>query len=270
MLRAGPQPAFVLHHWAWSETSLILDLFTRELGRVAVVAKGAKRPYSQLRSVLLPFQRVLVTLGRPRADANAQTRLHGQDGGDILTLRTAEFAGGAPALPAACLFAGFYVNELLQKLLARNDAHQSLFDAYADTLIALARDGGAGEEAALRAFELRLLHETGVLPELNRNTQTQEALAAERGYMLSAESGLLPSRDAASTMSATQCLALHQALQAPDADALREACRGALPALKVQLRAMLHYHLGSPHLRTRQAMLDVRRLLDETTQNAAP
>lgn len=62
MSRAPTQPAYVLHQWDWSETSLVLDLFTRDLGRIAVVAKGAKRPYSQLRSVLLPFQRIAVSL----------------------------------------------------------------------------------------------------------------------------------------------------------------------------------------------------------------
>ncbi|MBI3368052.1 MAG: DNA repair protein RecO, partial [Burkholderiales bacterium] len=125
--RPGPQHAFVLHSWDWSESSLILDLFTREQGRVAVVAKGAKRPYSQLRSVLLPFQRLHVALGRPKADETSE----------IVTLRSADYAGGAPLLPPAQLFAGFYLNELLMKLLARQDPHAALFDSYADTLAAL-------------------------------------------------------------------------------------------------------------------------------------
>ena len=60
--------AYVLHHYDWSESSLILDLFTRERGRMAVAAKGAKRPYSQLRVVLLPFQRLHVSLGRSADD----------------------------------------------------------------------------------------------------------------------------------------------------------------------------------------------------------
>jgi DNA repair protein RecO (recombination protein O) len=71
--RATQQFAFVLHQWDWSETSLILDLFTREHGRVAAVAKGAKRPYSQLRPVLMPFQRLLVATGRHRACSAAFT-----------------------------------------------------------------------------------------------------------------------------------------------------------------------------------------------------
>ena len=118
--------AFVLHQWDWSETSLIVDLFTREQGRLAVVAKGAKRPYSQLRAVLLPFQRLAVTLGRPRAESVSQ------EAADILTLRSAEYQGGAPLLPSGLLLTGYYLNELLLKLLARQDPHERLFATIAE------------------------------------------------------------------------------------------------------------------------------------------
>ncbi len=268
MTRPGPQPAYVLHHWAWSETSLILDLFTRELGRIAVVAKGAKRPYSQLRSVLLPFQRILVTLGRQPSDAASSARIRADEGGDILTLRTAEFAGGATLLPPERLFSGFYLNELLMKLLARHDAHSRLFDAYGDSLVALAATDDRGDEVALRAFELTLLRETGVLPELNRNTQTQQALLPQRGYVLHAEAGLVAAGTGDVAISAAHCEALQAALQANDAAALRTACAAVLPALKNQLRALLHYHLGATQLRTRQAMLELRRLLDTPPDGA--
>ncbi len=254
---AGPQSAYVLHQWAWSETSVILDLFTREQGRVAAVAKGAKRPYSQLRSVLLPFQRIAVTLGRAKAD----------EGSDILTLRAAEFAGGAPSLPSDRLFSGFYLNELLMKLLARQDAHPRLFDAYAETLLTLATRDSGGDEATLRAFELMLLRETGVLPELHCNTLTQEALRPDRGYALRAEAGLVVAAADEPALSAAQCLALQTALDAHHAEALRTATAAALGALKLQLRAMLAYHLGSPPLRTRHAMLEVRRLLDAPVES---
>ena len=254
MSRTSTQPAFVLHQWDWSETSLVLDLFTREQGRIAVVAKGAKRPYSQMRAVLLPFQRIAVGLGRPRAD----------EASDILTLRSAEYAGAGKVLPAAQLFAGFYLNELLMKLLARHDPHPGLFDAYGGTLQAMA---GGDEEAALRAFELMLLRETGVLPELDRDTATQEPVQAGQRYALRPEGGLLGGADEGGTaLGAAHCLALQAALDANDLRALRTASAEALGALRPQLRALLHYHLGSPQLRTRSAMREVRRLLD----NASP
>jgi DNA repair protein RecO (recombination protein O) len=254
MSRTSTQPAFVLHQWDWSETSLILDLFTREQGRIAVVAKGAKRPYSQMRAVLLPFQRIAAGLGRPRADA----------GSDILTLRSAEYAGAGSVLPAAQLFAGFYLNELLMKLLARHDPHPLLFDAYTGTLQAMARaTSEAGAEAALRAFELVLLRETGVLPELDRDTATQEPVQPGQRYALRPEGGLGGGvGDDEPALCAADCQALQAALDANDLQALRAASAEALAALKPQLRALLHYHLGSPQLRTRSAMREVRRLLD--------
>ena len=243
----------MLHQWAWSETSLILDLFTREHGRIAVVAKGAKRPYSQLRPVLMPFQRLLVLTTRPKSD----------EGADILTLRSAEYAGGGATLPPALLFLGFYLNELLLKLLARGDPHERLFDVYADTLLALTH---TGDESPLRAFELLLLRETGVLPDLAVCTATQAKVLPARAYQLRADGGLGLATAAeaarAPMLSGATCLALQAALQRNDLAALRSAATADLPALKSQLRTLLVYHLGSPTLRTRQMMLDIRRLLD--------
>ena len=243
----------MLHQWAWSETSLILDLFTREQGRIAVVAKGAKRPYSQLRPVLMPFQRLLVLTTRPKSE----------EGADILTLRSAEYAGGGAPLPPALLFSGFYLNELLLKLLARGDPHERLFDAYADTLLALTH---TEDESPLRAFELLLLRETGVLPDLAVCTATQAPVLPARAYQLQAEGGLSLATEPESaripTLSGSTCLALQVALDRSDRAALRSATAADLPALKSQLRALLVYHLGSPTLRTRQMMLDVRRLLE--------
>lgn len=250
-MKSPGQPAYVLHQWDWSETSLILELFTREQGRVAAVAKGAKRPYSQLRAVLLPFQRIQVLLGRPKAD----------EASDILTLRSAEYGGSAAAMPAAQLFSGFYLNELLMKLLARQDAHALLFDAYADTLEALAI---AQDETPLRAFELMLLRETGVLPELNRTTLAQAEVQSDHLYALRPEAGLVAANTNEALLPGAVCLALQAALDANAMQPLRLACNAVLPALRLQLRGLLHYHLGSPQLRTRAAMLEVRRLLDST------
>ena len=247
MSRAAPQHAFVLHQWAWSETSLIIDLFTRGQGRLAVVAKGAKRPYSQLRPVLMPFQRLLVLTGVPKAAEAA----------NVLTLRSAEYAGAGAALPPAKLFTGFY------KLLVRGDPHERLFDAYADTLLALA---AAEDESPLRAFELMLLRETGLLPELDRNTTTQERVQPGRRYQLQAEVGLVAA--GGSGISASACQAMQAALDQHDLAALRGACQSDLPPLKSQLRALLVYHLGSPPLRTRQMMLEVRRLIETAPSSA--
>lgn len=247
---ATPLAAFVLHQYDWSESSLIVELFTRERGRTVVAAKGAKRPYSQLRPVLLPFQRLNVLLGRTPADEAAE----------IHTLRSAEWAGGVPPLSGAALFRGFYVNELLLKMLARQDPYPRLFDAYALTLPSLGGEESVATTAALRAFELLLLRETGVLPALDAVTQTLAALRPEGGYTLHPETGVgegpveppIPGR---------ALVALEAALAEGDLAALHRACASALPGLRGPLRVLLQYHLGSTPLRTRQVMLEAQRLM---------
>jgi DNA repair protein RecO (recombination protein O) len=219
----APQSAYVLHHHDWSESSLIVELFTREAGRIVAVAKGAKRPHSQLRAVLLPLQRISVNVNPPRK-ARADVA-HDPHESEVHLLRGAEWAGGAALPTGAALMSGFYMNELLLRALARHDPHPELWDAYAATLPLL----GAGDDergdlagaadsvsagvsadvirersaasarlgAALRAFELTLLRTTGLLPEFDRVTLTQAALDhhdPEARYQLRGEAGLVDAR----------------------------------------------------------------------------
>ncbi|MDY0271312.1 MAG: DNA repair protein RecO [Advenella sp.] len=135
--------AFLMHATNWSETSIIAQVFSRDYGIVTVVAKGAKRPYSVLRPILSAFQPLLLSWS-------------GQ--GEIKTLTRAETAGLLP-LGGRSLMSGWYMNELLLKLLPKEDPHQVLFDAYADALAQLA--GGSSATGALRRFEWTLLNETG-------------------------------------------------------------------------------------------------------------
>jgi DNA repair protein RecO (recombination protein O) len=250
---APPLIAYVLHHWDWSETSLIVDLFTRSQGRIAVAAKGAKRPTSQLRPVLLPFQRLHVSLGRSRTGEAAEVQV----------LRHAEWAGGAPMLCGGAIFSGLYCNELLMRLLARDDAHPGLFDAYAATLPLLAASDDRVVQAGLRAFELMLLHETGVLPDLGVATLTVQPVAAERGYELFPESGVCVAPAAAEgALTGALLVTLQAAIDAGDVAALQQACLTAPPALRTGLRTLLQYHLGHAPLQTRQVMQGVQRLLE--------
>ena len=242
--------AFVLHRYDWSESSLILDLFTREQGRLAVAAKGAKRPYSQLRAVLLPFQRISVSLGRAP----------GGEAAEVQNLRAAEWAGGQAMLTGAALFSGFYLNELLMKLVARHDPHPALFDAYAETLGSLAERDDMRAEATLRAFELTLLKEMGVLPDLSLSTLTQQPVVDDGRYTLLADSGVGASRAGDVGLSGSALIGLQAALEHGSLPALRQACATALPELKGLLRAQLYYHLGSSVLRTRQVMVEAQNL----------
>src|SRR5690554_7463183 len=114
--RVHDEPAFVLHRYDWSETSLILEVFGRGQGRIALVAKGVKRPTSQFRPVLLPLQPLLLSWG-----GEAEVR----------TLKSAQWQGGHVMPTGDALLAGSYLNELLMRLLARDDPHPRLFDDYA-------------------------------------------------------------------------------------------------------------------------------------------
>lgn len=258
----APQPlaAYVLHHYDWSETSVILDLFTRDLGRVIVAAKGAKRPYSQLRSVLLPLQRVNATLGRAAADADETREVH--------NLRAAEYGGGAPMPSGDALLAGLYLNELLMKLLERHDPHPALFDAYAETVAGLGPATEPQRQAGLRAFELRLLAEIGLLPELDVVTATQQSVREPGRYGIRPEVGVIESADpaslAADALVRLQAALVHGRVQGGMA-ALQAACAPDRVSLRTMLRELLHYHLGSPRLRTRDVMIGVHRLLDSGT-----
>lgn len=251
-----PSAAFLLHRYDWSETSLILDLFTRDQGRVVVAAKGAKRPYSQLRTVLLPFQRITTAFSRPKADPEAE----------VLTLRSAEWAGGTALLPAHALFAGFYLNELLMRLLARNDAHPLLFDAYAATLPALAHGDETLTQAALRAFELVLLREIGLLPRLDVETTTARALGAQAAYTLRPELGLVspPGQNDLPVMAGARWQRVQVALDDGHLVDVQRACADDLPVLKAVLRALLQYHLGPTRLRTREVMLDAQQWMEKS------
>jgi DNA repair protein RecO (recombination protein O) len=248
---SSPLLAYVLHSYDWSESSLIVELFTRAQGRLVVVAKGAKKPTSGFRAVLLPFAPLHAALGRLPADDKAE----------IHTLRGAEWAGGRPLLRGDALLAGFYCNELLLKLLARSDPHAVLFECYADTLAALAGPGEASDDSssatALRAFELLLLRELGWLPDLATATLTTQLLQPRQRYTLHPEAGLI---NHAQGLAGEHWVAIEAALSHGASAALRAACHPVVGALRGPLRSLLHYHLGSSKLRTRQVWQGVQRL----------
>ncbi|MEY4413023.1 MAG: hypothetical protein RIQ53_316, partial [Pseudomonadota bacterium] len=138
---------------------------------------------------------------------------------------------------------------------------------YALTLPALDRDDEAATAAALRAFELFLLRESGVLPELGRVTQTQQPVEPQARHGLHAEHGVTaPDGRGGAHLSGATLHALEAALDAGDLAALRQACRGALPALRTLLRGLLHYHLDTSMLRTRALMVEIQKL----TEHSAP
>src|SRR5262245_61505129 len=157
--RADHEPGYVLHTYPYKETSLIVELFTRRFGRIALLARGARRPRSATRGVLLSFHPLSFSFS-----ASAE----------LGTLISAEWAGALQPLAGRGLMCGFYLNELLLRLLPRDDPHEVLFDVYGDALAGLS--GGAAQAAVLRSFEKRLLAELGYAPLLEREAASGEPI----------------------------------------------------------------------------------------------
>jgi DNA repair protein RecO (recombination protein O) len=245
--RVTEEPAFVLHRYDWSESSLILEVFTRHHGRIALVAKGVKRPSSSFRPILLPMQPLHIAFG---GDA------------EIRTLKSAEWQGGYAMPSGDALLSGYYINELLLNLLARDDPHASLFDIYAAIVRLISSEHGEVLQAALRTYELLLLREIGLLPQLDLQTMTRGALDPHTRYTLVPEGGLRQASDnerAALTGSQWQTLQAAIADNVPFTTTLR-ACANVMAELKPQLRHLLHFHCGVKTLRTRQMMIDIQSL----------
>jgi len=240
--RVHDEPIYVLHSHPWKETSLLLDVFSRSHGRLALVAKGAKRPTSALRAVLLGFQ--------PCA-AGWSGR------GEVRTLTRAEWIGGQAPLAGLPLLCGFYFNELLVRLLPREDAHERLFDAYHRSIAALAGNPQAQPaelEPVLRGFEFALLRELGSLPELHVVTATGEPVQAQGWYCVDPEQGVATCApgDPGAVRGEVLLALQHGAAAAGDGSLARAA--------KTLMRGLLHYHLSGQTLRTRQLLIDLHKL----------
>ena len=164
--------AFILHSYAYRETSLLLEVFARAFGRVSMVARAARSPRSPLRGVLLAFQPLALSwFGK----------------GELKTLSRAEWIGGHPRLQGEALMCGFYVNELLLRLVPREDPHDVLFGRYGQAL----RELGSGGDSApvLRSFERALLRELGYAMALERDSHSGNSIDPAKNYRYDPERG---------------------------------------------------------------------------------
>jgi len=167
-------PGYVLHHRPWRDTSRILEVLTREHGRLTLFARGVRGPHAKLAAVLQPFQPLLLSFsGR----------------GEAAQLTGAERAEHCAALPADCLLAAFYLNELLLKLTTRHDPLPALFDHYHGTLERLR--AGAALEPVLRVFEKRLLELLGYGLDLATEALSGRPIRPQQFYHFRPSAGLV-------------------------------------------------------------------------------
>jgi DNA repair protein RecO (recombination protein O) len=234
--RHKEQAGYVLHSYPYQETSLIIELFTREFGRVGVVAKGAKRPHSPLRSVLMPFHALTL-------DWSGKSELK--------TLRTAEWRGAFRLLKGRALICGFYLNELLLKLLHRDDPHDTLFDVYEQTLHALLE--GADHAIVLRCFEKRLLSELGYALILDRDAESQRPLEAHRRYQYIIDRGPVPADAQQNGLEL-----LGQTLIDMNSDHYTSGV--TQQQSKSLMRTLIGHYLGNQTLHSRQLLFDLQDL----------
>ena len=236
------EPAFVLHSYPFRETSLILDVFSRKHGRLAIVARGARRPKSSLRGVLMNFQPLLLSwFGK----------------GEVRTLHSAEWQGGQPYLQGTALMCGFYMNEMLLNLLARDDPHEQLFDYYRATIYRLAHE--TDHAATLRCFEKHLLQELGYALALEREAGSGKAIRPEVCYRYAVERGPIPDDGGPDDGDVRTGLpVLGKTLLDMVADDYADPVTAQQS--KQLMRMLLNHHLGGKILHTRELIKDLQKL----------
>ncbi|MEW5786514.1 MAG: DNA repair protein RecO [Pseudomonadota bacterium] len=231
--RIDHEAAFVLHSRPWRETSLIVDVLSRHHGRQGLVARGARRQTSGLKARLIPFQPLdLSWFGK----------------GQLRTLHAAEWQGGGLMLRGHALMCGFYLNELLLRLLPEGDAHEALFDRYVAALEAL--NGDSDVEPVLRLFERDLLAELGYAQPLG-HLAGGGVLDPFRRYGYRTGEGVVP-REGRETGYLGKTLLDLELGDLSDPTTLAEG--------KLLMRGLLAHYLGDKPLATRQLLIDLQKI----------
>ena len=233
--RIHNEPAWLLHHRPFRDSSKILDILSRDQGRLAVVAKGSRGAKSKLRGILRPF---------------LPLQLSWVIRADLGTLTGAELDGAPLSLTGDALLSGYYVNELILKLLHRHDPQPEIFVAYGKTIERLA--GNKEVAAPLRQFEIELLRMLGYALNLDHDTHTQEPLRSQQQYEYRAAEGPVPVSDREGPMVFTGA----------ELDAIRKqqfADRAVLKNAGTLLRNVIAFHLDGKELKSRKVLKDMHR-----------
>ncbi|MDI1297966.1 DNA repair protein RecO [Methylotenera sp.] len=237
--RQDNQPVYVLHTYPFKETSLVVELFAHGFGRVATTAKGARRPRSAMRGMLQSFQPLLATWSGKL---------------ELKTLHSLEWGGGLLLLKGEALMCGFYLNELLLRLLPREDPHESLFEYYSATLKILAN--GENLATTLRRFELKLLQELGYAIPLQHDVSSEQILE-DTNYRYLAEHGATRLNGSLTRVNnGIQLLGKTLIDMASDDYSNIQTQQQS----KQLMRYLLSHYLGDKPLHTRQLLIDLQGL----------
>lgn len=236
-MRVNLDPAILLHQRPYRESSLLLEVFSREYGRLGMVARGARRSRGGLRATLQPCRRLLLSWSLR---------------GELATLTGAESGGAAWPLAGDALFAMFYLNELLIRLLGRHDPHPALFDDYVATLNAM----GTGPLApTLRLFEKQLLQAIGYGLELGVEADGVTPVAAGQRYAYVVEVGAQP----LGRQAPTEAVVVHgETLLALQAGTLSEP--RTLAESRALLKSALARYTGNRPLKTPALVRSLRNV----------
>ena len=242
--RVNNEPGFILHTYPFKETSVVAEVFTRNHGRVALMARGARRPASALRGLVQPFTPLLLSwFGKS----------------ELKTLHAAEWQGGVTAPQGRALMCGFYLNELMLRLLARGDAHEVLYDRYIATLEQLASESCSTDSARatyferiLRRFEKNLLSEIGYGATFDVDADSGAPIEPGARYVFQPERGALRAGGQPGCPVSGQTLI--------DLAADRFERQATLAEAKALMRALINHTLGAKPLYTRQLLRDLTDL----------
>lgn len=233
--RVQNEPAWLLHHRPFRDSSRILDVLSRDHGRLSLVARGSRSAKSRLRGVLRPF----LPLSMSWVIRS-----------DLGTLTGAEMRDSPIALSGDALLSGYYVNELLLKLLHRHDSQPDIFELYGETVRRLAADRNIAR--TLRQFEMEMLRMLGYAINLHHDTESQQPLLADSFYEYRVEQGPVPVSDPSRPMVFSgAALAAVRELRFDQPQALKDANR--------LLREVIAFHLGGKELKSRKVLMDMRR-----------
>ena len=238
--RVELQEGFVLSLKPYRETSLLIEILSREHGKVALVAKGARGRRARWAGLLQPFNLLSLSwTGRS----------------DLQTLMGVEWLGPVLQFDATRLYCGLYLNELVSRFLHRHDPYPHLFSSYAQSLKALV--GEMNIERTLRLFELTLLNEVGYGLQLEYEAKGGKNIEPNKHYAYLLEQGPVEAAVSNETISGATLIGLRQKNLEND-DVLAEAKR--------LLRQVIAHHLGGKSLQSRALFTSKKQYTHEAAR----